>query len=369
MKICQVVEAASGGTGRHVIDLTHALNARGHELTLIYSPVRIDPVFAEALASIPARVVSMPMQRTIGWRDLAAVRRLGEIVRHLGPFAVIHGHSSKAGAIVRLASVGGAARVYTPHALATLDQDRATTTQSLVRSVEKLLGARRTDALILLSTTEYREAERLGLAVRKRHLIANRLYRFAPTPRGVARAALGGAVDTCWIGFVGRLCPQKAPLSFVAAAIGAMRRHAHVRALILGNGEQAPFVAEAIEASGLAERFVWHRDADVGATIAALDLMLITSRFEGAAYVLLEALSAGVPVVSSDVGSARDLLDNGAGLVCAAERIPRELLALLRDPARLRRMRVAAAGVGVCCGGSDMIDATEDLYRRVAGAA
>lgn len=369
MKICQVVESASGGTGRHVIDLTHALHARGHELTLIYSPLRVDPVFAEALASMPARVVSMPMQRAIGWRDVAAVRRLGEIVRELGPFAVIHGHSSKAGAIVRLARVGGAARIYTPHALATLDLDRAATSQTIVRSVEKLLGARRTDALILLSTNEYREAERLGLAGHRRHLIANRLYGFNPMARSAARATLGAPENARWIGFVGRLCQQKAPLLFVAAVIGAMRRHADVHALILGDGEQAPFVAEAIQASGFAERFAWHRNGDVGATIAALDLMLITSRFEGAPYVLLEALSAGVPVLSSDVGSARDLLDDGAGIVCTAERIPRELLALLTDPVRLRRMRVAAAGVGVCCGASDMIDATEQLYEQVASAA
>lgn len=369
MKICQVVEAASGGTGRHVIDLTHALHARGHELTLIYSPLRIDTVFQDALASLPARVVALPMARAIGWSDVAVVYRLGEMVRHFGPFAVVHGHSSKAGAIVRLAKVGDAARVYTPHALATLDRDRTPTMRSIVTSAEKLLGARRTDALILLSTDEYREAERLGLAARRRHLIANRLYCFAPKARGEARDALGAAAGQCWIGFIGRLSPQKAPLLFVAAAIGAMRRHAHVRALVLGDGEQAPFVAEAIQASGLADRFVWHRDADVSATIAALDLMLITSRFEGAPYVLLEALAAGVPVLSSNVGSAHDLLDAGAGIVCASEQIPRELLALLIDPARLRRMRVAAAGVGVCCGGSEMIDATEALYRSVSRAA
>ena len=238
--------------------------------------------------------------------------------------------------------------------------------RSIMSSTERLLGARRTDALILLSSTELREAERLGLAARRRHFIANRLYEFTPAARATARRKIGASDDQCWLGFVGRLVPQKAPLLFVAAAIAAMRRHAHVRALILGGGEQEKFVAEAIAASGFADRFVWHREADVGATIAALDLMLITSRYEGAAYVLLEALSAGVPVLSNDVGSARDLLGHGAGSVCSSERLPGELLALLADPARLKRLRVAAAGMGMGCAKSDMIDDTEALYRGLA---
>jgi len=49
MRLCQIVEAASGGTGRHVLDLSAALHTRGHDVTIVYSPLRADPKFdAEA---------------------------------------------------------------------------------------------------------------------------------------------------------------------------------------------------------------------------------------------------------------------------------------------------------------------------------
>ena len=77
MRLCQVVEAAAGGTGRHVIELTRGLAERGHELTLIYSPLRIDALFAEGLSALAASLVPLAMARGVGWNDVGAARGLG----------------------------------------------------------------------------------------------------------------------------------------------------------------------------------------------------------------------------------------------------------------------------------------------------
>ena len=364
-----VVEATAGGTGRHVIDLTRAMSTRGHDVTLIYSPDRADACFRSALTDLPARVVEMPMARAVGWRDVGAAVRLTKLVRSHGPFAVVHAHSSKAGAIARLAAVGGAARVYTPHALATLDPDRGAVARWLIGLAERLLARTRTDGLILVSEAEHREAARLGVPSKLRHLIANQLIDYDPRLAEVARTALGANEGDQWIGFVGRLSPQKAPLQFVAAALGAMRRNPRVRALIVGDGELALMVEEAVSASDFAHRFTWLRDAAAGEWIAALDLLVVTSRYEGLSYVLLEALVAGVPVLSTPVGGADELLGEGAGLVCRPEAMPAALLALLADGPRLAAMRLAAKRAGAQCQSERMIDQTEALYSRLAGVA
>lgn len=368
MRLCLLVEAASGGTGRHVTDLTQALCARGHDVTLVYSPLRAEAGFCRAARASGARVMTLAMQRTVGWHDFAAARALTRLVEERGPFAVVHAHSSKAGAVARLAGVGAAARVYTPHALATLNPDRGAAARSLIGLAERLLGPR-TDALIAVSLAEWEEAGRLGIAADRRHLIANRLQQASFTPRAVARKALGARPGERWIGFAGRLAPQKAPLQFVAAAVGAMRRDSRVRALILGDGEQAALVGEAIDESGFADRFIWHRDEDARDWLAALDLVVITSRFEGLPYVLLESLAVGVPVLATPVGGARELLASGAGLVASSEALPGVLLALVADPDWLARLRTEAGRAGSGCAGPQMIDRTEALYAHLAARA
>jgi glycosyltransferase involved in cell wall biosynthesis len=369
MRLCQVVEAAAGGTGRHVIELTRGLAARGHDLTLIYSPLRIDALFAEGLSAIAAKLVPLAIPRGVGWNDLGAARGLGRLIRDRGPFAVVHGHSSKAGVVTRIADVAGAARVYTPHALRTLDPGLGRVARSGIGLAERWLGGRRTDALIAVSGAEWVEAGRLGIGEARRHLIPNRLSGYEHRPRDIAREALGAGEGELWLGFVGRLCAQKAPLEFVGAAIGAMRRCAAVRALIVGDGEHAPLVEQAIAASGFAERFEWKREVDAREWIAAIDLLVVTSRYEGLPYAMLEALAAGVPILSTPVGGAAELLGGGAGVVAAGEALPGRLLALTADPVALGRLRAGAANAGEACRGEQMIDRTEALYRRVARAA
>ena len=122
MRIAHILEATTGGAARHVVDLSAQLIENGHAVSLIYSPLRADSSFEAEIASLAyEHLVRLPMRRAVGPWDILAARSLRLVLNNLGPFDVIHGHSSKAGALARLAAPQGQARIYTPHAFRTMD--------------------------------------------------------------------------------------------------------------------------------------------------------------------------------------------------------------------------------------------------------
>src|SRR6185503_294296 len=95
LRILMVVESSAGGTGRHVLDLCDGLIARGCEVHLIHSTRRIDQMFIERVASIKGlHCQGLPLRTAIHPADFAATLTIREYLKLLGPFDIIHGHSS-----------------------------------------------------------------------------------------------------------------------------------------------------------------------------------------------------------------------------------------------------------------------------------
>ncbi|MGH9488641.1 MAG: glycosyltransferase [Terriglobales bacterium] len=121
-----------------------------------------------------------------------------------------------------------------------------------------------------------------------------------PNPARVARwrrlAPPGGIL----VGALGRLTEQKGFLDLVAAAAAVLREWPQVRLVLFGDGEQRPALQAAIARQGLASRVVLAGFVDDAASaLAALDLLVCSSHWEGVPLVVLEAMLAGVPVVAT----------------------------------------------------------------------
>ena len=107
LRILMVVESSAGGTGRHVLDLCEGLIARGCEVHLIHSTRRIDQLFRDRVATIKGlHRQGQPLRTCPHPADLTATLAIRHYLQTLGPFDVIHGHSSKGGALARLAALG-----------------------------------------------------------------------------------------------------------------------------------------------------------------------------------------------------------------------------------------------------------------------
>jgi glycosyltransferase involved in cell wall biosynthesis/ubiquinone/menaquinone biosynthesis C-methylase UbiE len=115
--------------------------------------------------------------------------------------------------------------------------------------------------------------------------------------------------DALLVGFIGRFTEQKNPMAWldVADAIGQERKEIYF--VMIGDGELLEACRTKASRLRIADRihFLGYK-AEIQFYIAALDVLLMTSGYEGLPLVVIEALMCGVPVVASDVGAIRECL-------------------------------------------------------------
>jgi len=315
-RVLLVVESAAAGTGRHVMDLASGLSARGCDVHVIHSSRRVDQPFLDRLDSLPeVRRASLPMRTAIHPADLFAVRAVRRFVRQHGPFDIIHGHSSKGGAIARLASIGnGAHAIYTIHGMTAADPGLSRLKRWLYTSIELLLS-RFTSRIIAVSPEEQRIAIRMGFGEERTILIPNGIAPAPEADRNSIRRSLGLSDENVAIGFVGRLVEQKSPDVLVDAFARTVAVAPTARLVMIGDGPlMQPLQAQA-KRLGVSEKVLWLGERNALPLYAAFDLFAIASRKEGLPYVVLESLAAGLPVVATETAGVESLVEtnvNGA---------------------------------------------------------
>lgn len=313
MRILLVLEAASAGAGQHVLNLAQGLLEQGHEVHLAWSMLRTEVRFLAQLRELERsglRTIHVLMRPEPGLLDLGAVISVRHYLRYAGPFDVIHGHSSKGGAVARLAACfSGAARLYTPHAFKTMDPQISTRSRWLFGLIERVLGRCMTDAIVVSSQGEADHARSLGLATRRLKVIHN-IVRAPPDipDRDEARRRFELPASCPVLAWIGRLAAQKAPERFVALMASLRERLPEARAIMLGHGELEGSIRTQIKAHGLDDICRLHTNRRGWDALAAADLCVLTSRYEGMPLVLLEAQALGVPAVATDVSGVWEAL-------------------------------------------------------------
>jgi glycosyltransferase involved in cell wall biosynthesis len=373
LSMLQILEPSGGGSGRHFLDLCRAMQHRGHAVTAIYSPVRAEEAFVQELVGLGLDgVYPVGMKRSLGPSDLSAWLEIRRIIARHGPFDLIHGHSSKAGALARLRLPGSRTPViYTPHAFRTMDPSLGAKPRLAFGGIEWLLGARFSDRVICVSRDEYDHAVSLGIPKRRLRIVYNGVTKPPVGQREAIRARFDIAPDDILYGFIGRLSSQKAPERLVDAFAEVAAQQPNTKLLMIGNGELEQDVRQRIAASGLGGRA--HLDGGIpGPTaIDAFDIVVMPSRYEAMSYVMLEAASGGKPLVLTDVGGVSTVLEHGrnglkvansddlAELVAAmlAATDP-ETLASFTSEAQRRQDRYTLTG---------MADETEEIYFDLLG--
>ncbi len=324
MRVLQVYyEPCFSGIGRHVSDLSAYLTGHGVTVDLILPPSQIDQWQNRCPA---CRLWPLAMHRQEGGRVLWQLRNLA---RQIAP-DLVHVHGPYSGFWARLALLHGPWRlVYTPHVLSL----RRPLLRRLHWQWECYL-APHTDAFVTVCDANRRLLIGRGGVAPARIIVAYNGLSGADWARGPRRtamrtelAALQG-IDTegIWLGQVGRLDWQKGPdltLS-IWPRLAAQWPDAHL--FFWGNGPlQETLLASwyRLPARERVHFLGWRQSAAL--EMAALDLLVAPSRWEGFPYTLLEALAQELPVVATAVNGVPELL-SPSGSLCP----PGDSTALLR---------------------------------------
>jgi len=276
-----------------------------------------DTTFVERVEAAGVPVVIVPMRRGIHpWTDWRAYVRLLGLVRH-SQYDVVHAHSSKAGVVGRLSArrAGVPAVVYTPNAFAFLGAPNRSL-HWLYCSSERWLGQRVTDAVICVSQSERRLADQQAISPSDRLVLIENAIDASPFDPAIdparAKSALGLDADRPVVGYVGRLARQKGIGCLIEAARKVVAVVETAQFVLVGEGELDRVVRQMVSKYGLADHVMLagHR-MDIPQVLAALDLFVLPSLYEGLPYTLMEAMAAGRAVIATDVGGNHDLVRHG----------------------------------------------------------
>lgn len=351
IRVLEVVGICGGGLGRHVRGLSEGLVEQGHQVTVAYTPHSVDQAFQRFVDDRrhEIRFVPLEIQREISpASDLRAIVRLMRLIRREGPFDVVHGHSAKGGAIARIAGrLFGVPTVYTPNSLIMSSPAVSRTEAAVYTLIERLFGHLATSRLITVSDAEREFILKLKLVPRERLVLVENgiedenFVGFSPKtvdkPLDERPLTFGSLI---------RFSSQKAPENLVEAFVrlNAALPQVPMRLVIAGDGELFAEVEEQVEASGLGEKISllgWR--ADTKELLREFDVFVLSSLFEGGPYVLMEAMAAQLPIVSTEVFGTRETVARVPGNVLVpvgdtgALAQGMQKIATADDPGSLRR--------------------------------
>jgi glycosyltransferase involved in cell wall biosynthesis len=309
-----------GGPAIHVTLLTERLVPPDFESMLVcgyVGPGEGDMAYlAEARGIQPVYVAELGRELS-PLRDLVTLAKLWRLMRRFRP-DVVHTHTAKAGFVGRIAAwlARVPVRVHTYHGH--VFHGYFSPAKTRVFLWLERFTAHLSDRLITISpalkdelVNAYHIAPESKFAVVPLGL---ELTPYAETPRhqGTFRADFGIPPHALLIGIVGRIVPIKNHALFLQMAAQVRAAIPNTRFVIIGDGDHRADVEAQTDSLGLRDAVTftgWLQD--LKPAYSAMDVLVISSDNEGTPVSIIEALAAGVRVVSTAVGGVPDLLRGG----------------------------------------------------------
>ena len=337
-RVLMVSQPTTEGVAVCVRELARAAVSVGYDVTVACPGTG---QLAGWAAEHGARWERLEMRRSPHPSDICAFTRLRELVRG---HALVHLHSSKAGALGRLALASLGRRrppsVFTPHGWSWLVGGWQA---PIYRLVERALLP--VTSAVLAVSDEERASGQAALAPGQDSILVNPNgvdpARFRPDGPRTARSADPLVLD------VGRLSHQRGPDIAVAAL--ALMRTPSVRLRLVGDGPDRAGIERQAATLGVADRVeLAGRRPDTAPDIRAADVVVVPARYDGMALVTLEAMACGAAIVATRVAGSSCL--DGAGILVPPEdpaSLAEAVDTLLAMPGERKRLGSAARAQAV----------------------
>src|SRR5215475_11965937 len=327
IRVVRIIDRLNiGGPAKHVTGLTAGLNPERFETTLITGVVPAGEgdmsYFARAAGVSPLVIEEMSRELSLG--DIVVIFKILRELFRLKPH-IVHTHKSKAGAVGRVAAL-----IYkwlTPSALWLRPRKVGVVHTYHGHIFHSYYGAAKTRLFIAIERALARFGSDLIITISEgqrdeicRKFKVGRIEQFRVIPLGIdfdeirvktgrLREEIGVGVEDTLIGVVGRLCEIKnhAMLIESAAKLRAENLNAHLA--VVGDGHLRAELEARARAAGLGDwvTFTGFRD-DAVSFYAYFDIAALTSLNEGTPLTVIEAMSRGWAVATSEVGGVVDLM-------------------------------------------------------------
>lgn len=309
-----------GGPALHVVNLAAGLQAKGYETTLVVGL----PDASEGSMEYYAHEKGVDLLTLKSFRtsisplnDFITVVKLFQLFRKERP-DIVHTHTFKAGLLGRLAAILARVptKVHTYHGHLLTGYANGYKIKILI-FIEKMLGLF-TNRLITVSEQVAHDLSVAKIASREKFAVVELGF---DIPRLMSeikmepqlRQQLNIPADAKVAGIVGRLVPIKSVDLFLNALAPLLKIEKNLHLVIIGDGKERHAleeIARSYDANLDRIHFTgWRKPA--ARDLRDLDVCVCSSKNEGTSVAIIEAIIAGVPVVSTNVGGMHDLLDNG----------------------------------------------------------
>lgn len=325
MRVVRIIDRLNiGGPAKHVTWLTAGLDPEHFETTLITGVVPESEgdmgYFARAAGVEPLIIEEMSRELSLG--DVVVLFKILRELFRLKPH-IVHTHKAKAGAVGRVA-----ATIYkwlTPSALLLRPRKVGVVHTYHGHIFHSYYGAAKTRLFIAIERALARFCSDRIIAISERQrdeicgkFKVGRFDQFVvihlgidfdeiDSRRGQLRREVGAGAGDVLVGVVGRLCEVKNHAMLIESA--AKMKIAGTAFVIVGDGHLRAELEAQAQATGLDGRvaFTGFRD-DAASLYADFDIAALTSLNEGTPLTLIEAMSCGCAVASTEVGGVADLM-------------------------------------------------------------
>jgi glycosyltransferase involved in cell wall biosynthesis len=317
-----------GGAETRTLELMRRLDRDRYAFDFLTLAGRPGAYDAE-IGALGGRVVPCPLQ--------PATTVVGRLVRTIraGAYDVVHSHVHHFSGMVLLASRLAGVRVRMAHVHSTQDGYGPTWRRRAYRAAMRGLIVRHATCVVGVS-----EAALESFWGRDWRVTAGRAVIYdgidtvplarAASARAAVRAELGLGEHTRMVIHVGRFDTPKNQAALVPVAAELAARGGDVVFVLAGDGPLRDGVRGAAAQAGVLPmfRFLGTR-SDVPRLLAAADVLVLPSRWEGLPGAVLEALGAGVPVVASPIAPVREIAIRARGVTTADPADPRAFAAAI----------------------------------------
>ena len=290
-------------------------------------------------------------------------------------YDIVHTHSSKTGVVGRIAAAWAKIPliVHTVHGWSFHDQ-MPPGRRGVYVALERI-AARYGHKMIVVSPKDIEKGLAQGIGRPDDYVTIRsgiELDRFGhPTvPPAEMRRRLGLPLDAPVIGSVTRLSPQKSPLDLVDAFAHVHQQRPDARLVVVGDGPLRPQVEQRLAELRIANKVILTGlRRDIPELMAAFDIFVLSSLWEGLPRVLPQAMASGLPIVCTEAdGTAEAVVDGENGFLTPRgqpEALADRILTLLADEPLRRRMGENGRSRAPDFGAVKMVQDIDTLYRSL----